>query len=120
MNAIQEEYISGMQTLGFPGMVYYKYLSMFSVKVSKDDSPSTVSFGTLTPVTLDTETASTLRSYIKQQKEWLREEQQTNKAELRRRIWWIVQKILDYKLFTEKGQCYMMYWLDKCDDQLLD
>ena len=120
MNAIQEEYETGIETLGFPGMVYYKFLSMFSVKVSKDDSPSTVSFGTLVPATLDNETASTLRSYIKQQKEWLRNEKQTNKAEMRRRIWWVVQKILDYKVFAEKGQCYIMFWLDKCDDQLLE
>jgi hypothetical protein len=120
MNAIEEEFTSGVETLGFPGMVYYKFLSMFSVKVSKDDSPSTVSFGTLVPATLDNETASTLRSYIKQQKEWLRNEKQTNKAEMRRRIWWVVQKILDYKLFPERGQCYIMFWLDKCDDQLLE
>jgi hypothetical protein len=106
MNAIEEEFTSGVETLGFPGMVYYKFLSMFSVKVSKDDSPSTVSFGTLVPATLDNETASTLRSYIKQQKEWLRNEKQTNKAEMRRRIWWVVQKILDYKLFPERGQSW--------------
>ena len=114
MNPIEEEYLSGIETLGFPGMVYYKYLSMFSVK------SNTISFGVTAPVTIDTDTASTLRSYINEQKEWLRGEKQTNKAEMRRRIWWVVQKILDYKLFTEKGQCYMMYWLDKCDDQLLD
>lgn len=120
MNAIEEEYASGIETLGFPGMVYYKFLSMFQVKVSKDDSPSTVSFGIVTPANIDTESASTLRSYIKQQKEWLRQEKRTNRAEMRQRIWWIVQKLLDYKLFTEKGQCYMMYWLDKCDDQLID
>lgn len=120
MNAIEDEYTSGIETLGFPGMVYFKFLSMFQVKVSKDDSPSTVSFGVVTPANLDTESAATLRSYIKQQKEWLRQEKRTNRAEMRQRIWWVVQKILDYKLFTEKGQCYMMYWLDKCDDQLLD
>lgn len=114
MNPIEEEYLSGIETLGFPGMVYYKYLSMFSVK------SNTISFGVTAPVTIDTDTASTLRTYIREQKEWLRGEKQTNKAEMRRRIWWVVQKILDYKLFTEKGQCYMMYWLDKCDDQLLD
>jgi hypothetical protein len=114
MNAIQEEYETGIETLGFPGMVYYKFLSMFSVK------SGTVSFGTLPPAEIDPETASTLRSYIKQQKEWLRNEKQTNKAEMRRRIWWVVQKILDYKVFAEKGQCYIMFWLDKCDDQLLE
>jgi hypothetical protein len=120
MNAIQEEYLSGIDMLGFPGMVYFKFLSMFSVRVSKDESPSTISFGVTAPATLDQETASLLRSYIKEQKEWLRQEKRTNRTEMRQRIWWIVQKILDYKLFTEKGQCYMMYWLDKCDDQLID
>ena len=120
MNAIEEEYTSGIEALGFPGMVYYKFLSMFQVKVSKDETPSTVSFGVLTPSTISQEEASTLRSYIKLQKEWLRAEKRTNKAEMRQRIWWVVQKVLDYKLFKEREQCYMMYWLDKCDDQLLD
>lgn len=114
MNAIEEEYTSGIETLGFPGMVYYKFLSMFQVKAG------TISFGVVAPVEIDPEIASTLRSYIKQQKEWLRQEKRTNRAEMRQRIWWVVQKVLDYKLFNEKGQCYMMYWLDKCDDQLLD
>lgn len=114
MNPIEEEYTSGIESLGFPGMVYYKFLSMFQVK------GGTIAFGVLTPAEIDPEVASTLRSYIKLQKEWLRAEKRTNRAEMRQRIWWVVQKVLDYKLFKEREQCYMMYWLDKCDDQLLD
>lgn len=111
-NDIDLEYESGLERLGFPGMVYFKFLSMFRVK------DTSVSFGVLTDGEVSPAVVESLRTYFKQQKEWVRETPRPAK-EIRQRLWWVVQKILDFKVFTEYGHRYLMFWHDSCDDQLL-
>jgi hypothetical protein len=112
MNDFQAEYEMGLEMLGFPGMVYFKFLSMFRVK------DGSVSFGLHTDTQVDSAVAETFRSYLKQQKEWVKAGSRS-RQEVRQRLWWTVQKVLDAKVFSEHGQRYLMFWHDSCDDQLL-
>jgi hypothetical protein len=111
-NDIEEEYTSGLELLGFHGMVYYKFLSMFRVK------DGVITFGAMTDAVGKPENVGAFYTYLKQQKEWIKSEKHS-RQEIRQRLWWVVQKVLDLKLFNEYGHRYIMFWHDSCDDQLM-
>ena len=54
-----------------------------------------------------------LKSYLKQQKTWLRKEQTQIKAsECRRRMWFFVQKLLEFGAFTRGERREIILWMD--------
>ena len=115
MNDIEAEYETGLEMLGFPGMVFFKFLSTFSVRLS--DPTCKVFFGAMS-ADVSHGRAETFRAYLKQQREWIRSGRRETK-EIRQRMWWIVQKVIDLEMFNEYGHRYIMFWHDSCDDQLV-
>ena len=107
------EYDEGLATLSFPAMVYYKFLSTFHV----DDT--TLSFGVV-KTSVPPDVSAEFRSYLKGQKRWVRDTKRPPRQEIRQRMWWIVQKIVDAKVFTESQQKYIMCWQESCDSQMFD
>ena len=112
------EYEEGIDALGVAGSIYYKYLSLFSVKL-REGEDCIVRFGSLYTNT-SLRNAEDLKSYLKEQKEWVRETRGKFPNEMRMRLWWVVQKCLDLGLFTPSEQKFLILWLDGCNEQIRD
>jgi hypothetical protein len=111
-SVIHQEYEEGFDTLGPAGAVFFKFFSLFS---AKDD---TVKFGrNIADDEVEPKAVAEIRAYLKQQKEWVREERRLP-VEMSRRMWWIVEKIIEYGVFTSSDQKHIMIWLDICLDRI--
>jgi len=108
---LQQEYDEIIDALGGPGAGFYKFFSAFSAK------GTSIKFGPrVTSVSLDEEIVSEFRSYIKTQKEWVRETRRPTK-EMEQRMWWMVCKLLEHDVFSTYDHQYVMKWYSICSDQ---
>ncbi len=111
--AIHQEYEEGFDTLGTSGVVFYKFFSLFSAR------EDTVKFSRrIVDDDVDTDVVAEFRAYIKEQKEWVREKRQSPQ-EMKQRMWWIVEKIIENGIFSPGEQKHAMFWLDICLDQIV-
>ena len=108
---MNDEYHEGMQELGEAGMVFYKFFSLFGVR--KDGS---VRFGPkIIEEEPEEEHATEFRNYLKEQREWIRQlGKKADVKELQRRMWWVVEKMIEFGFFTGGEQKTVMIWLDIC------
>lgn len=118
MSNFRLEYEEGVDALGIAGTIYFKFLSLFSVKIRGEDE-CIVKFGSLFTNT-SLRNAEDLKSFLKEQKEWVRETRGKFPTEMRMRLWWVVQKCLDLGLFTASEQKFIILWLDGCNEQIRD
>jgi hypothetical protein len=90
---------------------------MFSVKVREEDA--LIKFGPLlTCTTTRIEDAERIRAYLKEQKEWIRQQGTTaTSRDMLSRMWWTLQKMVDYGFWSIQDQRYIVYWHDTCADQ---
>ena len=119
-STIHQEYEEGFGTLGDIGTVFYKFFSLFSAKLFAERVE--VRFG---PSIMDDELprdiVQTFREYLKEQKEWIREQGKTvKKKEAIRRMWWVVEKMIEFGIFTSSDQKTVMIWLDICLDRVTE
>ena len=108
---MNDEYREGLQELGEAGMVFYKFFSLFGVR--KDGS---VRFGPkIIEDDAEEEHSSEFRNYLKEQREWIRQlGKKADIKELQRRMWWVVEKMIEFGFFTNAEQKTVMIWLDIC------
>ena len=108
---MNDEYREGMQELGEAGMVFYKFFSLFGVR--KDGS---VRFGpNIVEEDVVEEQSIVFRNYLKEQREWIRQlGKKADIKELQRRMWWVVEKMMEFGFFTNAEQKTVMIWLDIC------
>ena len=118
MSSFQLEYEEGHDTLTDAGVVFFKFFSLMSVKIHSDDE-ITVRFGrNIVDDTVSLDTAQKLKAFIKEQKEWIRVQgKRASVLEVKRRLWWLVEKIIELGVFTTAEQKHVMIWLDICLDQ---
>jgi hypothetical protein len=114
---IHEEYEEGLESLGHVGTIFYKFYGMFSAKVNGDDC--IVKFGRHTiDTSISVDIVRKIREYVREQREWIMEQaHDVHPAEARRRMWWIVEKIIEYDIFSSSQQKTIMIWLDICLEQ---
>ena len=117
MSELTQEYAEGFDALGHRGLVFYKFMSMISVKIREEDA--LLKFGpNLTCTYFNVENAERLRAYLKEQKEWIRTEGRDAPArEMIARMWWVLQKMVDYGMWSIQDQKYIVYWYDTCTEQ---
>ena len=110
---LQQEYDEIIDALGGPGAGFYKFFSAFSAK------GTSIKFGgKVSAVVLDEDVVSEFRSYIKAQKEWIREERRPRK-EMEQRMWWLLCKLMDYDVFSARDHQYAVSWYQVCSDQFV-
>jgi hypothetical protein len=108
---LQQEYDEIIDALGGPGAAFYKFFAAFSAK------GTVIKFGgRISAVGLEEETVDEFRSFIKTQKEWVREARRPPK-EMEQRMWWMVCKLFDYNVFSIPDHKYVMSWYSICSDQ---
>lgn len=116
---MNDEYQEGLQTLGEAGMVYYKFLNLFRVTIKEEELAIRFGHSCLDTEDLRREELTLFRQYLKEQKEWIRTvAREVSRAELQCRMWWIVEKVLEYGFFTSSDQKTLMLWLDICLSRL--
>lgn len=118
MSDFHQEYQEGFDTLGDVSTIFYKFFSALSVKIRGQEVE--IRFGRgIVDEDVPLQTAEKFREYLKEQREWIREQgKDANPKELKRRLWWVVTKIIDLGIFTNSEQKSVMIWLDICLDMI--
>lgn len=117
MSELHQEYAEGLDALGPRGLVFYKFFSMVSVKIREEEA--LLKFGpNLTCTYPNVENAERLRIYVKEQKEWIRVQgRNATSRDMISRMWWLLQKMIDYGMWSIQDQKYIVYWYDTCTEQ---
>jgi hypothetical protein len=115
MTDLQAEYKDFFEGLGDAGAYTYKFFELFRVNLgngeglvkglhwSKDTSDETLTDDQL----------KELKTYLKQAKSWIRKEQkQVSATECRRKMWFFLQKLLEYGAFTRGERREIILWMD--------
>ena len=110
--SLQEEYDDFFGGLGVIGTGFYKFINSFSIEIN--EGAATIFFGkSAEDSELDVAFASRLRTWLKEQKRWVRD--MKNKAPLaicKRRMWFLVSKFIDEGIFTTGELGKIMYYMD--------
>lgn len=119
-SAIHQEYQEGFDALGDIGTVFYKFFSLFSAKLYSDRAE--IRFGpNIVDEELPRDVVQKFREYLKEQKEWIREQgKKASKKEAIRRLWWVVEKMIEFGIFSSSEQKTVMIWLDICLDRVTE
>lgn len=109
---LQDEYDDFFNGLGPIGAGFYKFINSFRIEIEGDNA--TIYFGkSAEDDELDAEFAARLRTWLKDQKRWIRSEQK--KAPLhvcKRRMWFLLSKLIDEGIFTSAELGKIMYFMD--------
>lgn len=99
-SAIHQEFEEGLQALGPSRMRYYKILSLFSFENGKE-----IHFGDgLASFCDNREHYDQIKEYIKEQKKWVRTEEDADKYNLGLRLWWLQIKLVEFGIFGPSEQ----------------
>lgn len=117
---LQAEYKDFFEGLGQVGTHTYKFFDLFRVNLGtgEDDQGNKLVKGLhwskdASDETLTDEQLKELKSYLKQQKSWVRKEQtKISASECRRRMLFFVQKLLELGAFTRGERREIMFWMD--------
>ena len=113
MTTIHQEYEETFDTLGGKGTVFYKFFSLLSAK------GNTIRFGRrIVDDDVEPYVVDEFRAYLKEQREWIRMQIQPT-VEMRQRMWWVVEKLIEHGVFSSSEQKNVMIWLDLCLDQIV-
>jgi hypothetical protein len=67
----------------------------------------------------DLNNAERLRTYVREQKEWIRTVgHNAIPREMISRMWWLLQKMIDFGMWSIQDQKYIVYWYDTCTEQI--
>lgn len=109
MTTLQQEYEEGIQALGEHRMKFYKCLSLFGFENGNE-----FHFGeNMVCCIHDRDKYEQLKDYIKEQKKWVRANN-ASPSELRLRLWWVCQKLLEFADFTSAEFRTIIQWIDFC------
>ena len=117
---LQAEYKDFFEGLGDVGTYTYKFFDLFKVNLGngEDEKGNKLVKGLhwskdTSDEELTDEQLKELKTYLKQVKSWIRKEQTKLKAsECRRKMWFFLQKLLEYGAFTRGERREMILWMD--------
>jgi hypothetical protein len=117
---LQAEYKEFFDELGQAATYTYKFFELFKVNLGngEDTDGNKLVKGLhwskdCSDEELTDEQLRELKSYLKQVKTWIRKEKKQVKAsECRRRMWFFLQKLLEFGAFTRGERREMIVWMD--------
>lgn len=113
----EAEYKDFFDGLGDHGTAFYKFFDLFRVNLgdSKEDG-MTKGFHyakQASDASLSDEQLRIIKTYLKQQKSWIRKEQKNaDRAECRRRLWFFCQKLIELGAFDRTTRRDINTWMD--------
>lgn len=117
---LQAEYKEFFDELGQAATYTYKFFELFKVNLGngEDTDGNKLVKGLhwskdCSEEELTDEQLRELKSYLKQVKTWIRKEKKQAKvSECRRRMWFFLQKLLEFGAFTRGERREMIVWMD--------
>jgi hypothetical protein len=117
---LQAEYKEFFESLGDAATYTYKFFDLFRVNLGngEDDKGNKLVKGIhwskdCSDEELTDEQLKELKSYLKHVKSWIRKEQKAAKPkECRRKMWFFLQKLLEFGAFTRGERREMILWMD--------
>lgn len=117
---LQAEYKDFFEGLGDAGTHTYKFFDLFRVNLGngEDEHGNKLVKGLhwskdASEDTLSDDQLKELKTYLKQQKSWIRKEQRKiSVSECRRRMLFFLQKLLELGAFTRGERREMILWMD--------
>lgn len=109
---LQDEYEDFFGGLGLVGTCFYKFINMFRIEI--DEDKGTIFFGkSAEDDDLDVEFAAKLRTWLKDQKRWIRDvKHKASAAICKRRMWFLLSKFIDEGIFATHELGKIMYYMD--------
>jgi hypothetical protein len=116
----QAEYKEFFESLGDAAAYTYKFFDLFKVNLGngEDNEGNKLVKGIhwskdASDEELSDEQLRELKAYLKQIKSWIRKEQKACKAkECRRKMWFFMQKLLEFGAFTRGERREIILWMD--------
>jgi hypothetical protein len=117
---LQAEYTDFFEGLGSVGTYTYKFFDLFKVNLGngEDEKGNKLVKGLhwgkdCSEEELSDEQLKEFKTYLKQMKSWLRKEMKLVKAnDCRKKMWFFVQKLLEYGAFTRGERREIILWMD--------
>ena len=117
---LDAEYKDFFEGLGCAATYTYKFFDLFKVNLGngEDDKGNKLVKGLhwskdASDDGLTDEQLKEIKTYLKQVKSWLRKEQQNVKAsDCRRKMWFFIQKLLEFGAFSRSERREMILWMD--------
>ncbi len=117
---LQAEYKEFFDELGQAATYTYKFFDLFRVNLGhgEDDKGNKLVKGIhwskdCSEEELTDEQLKELKSYLKQVKSWIRKEKKDVKvSECRRKMWFFLQKLLEFGAFRRGERREMILWMD--------
>lgn len=117
---LQAEYKDFFEGLGPAATYTYKFFDLFKVNLGNgvDNDGNTLVKGLhwskdASEEELSDDQLKELKTYLKQVKSWIRKEQKEVKpSECRRKMWFFLQKLLEFGAFTRGERREMILWMD--------
>ena len=117
---LDAEYKDFFEGLGDAATYTYKFFDLFKVNLGngEDDKGNKLLKGLhwgkdASDDGITDEQLKELKTYLKQVKSWLRKEQKRVKAsDCRRKMWFFVQKLLEFGAFSRSERIEMILWMD--------
>ncbi len=117
---LQAEYKDFFEGLGDVGTYTYKFFDLFKVNLGngEDEKGNKLVKGLhwskdASDEELSDDQLKELKTYLKQVKSWIRKEQTKLKvSECRRKMWFFLQKLLEFGAFTRGERREMILWMD--------
>ena len=124
--SFQDEYASFFDGLGAANTIYYKFFKLFSIQdqVSMPvdlamNVSKTLRFSQWTLLTFNEEDPDVWHSFIKDQKKIATSKSIQEPLELRRRLWFFVQKLHEARdTLSLPAMKHVIYWMDIAMEQL--
>jgi hypothetical protein len=119
---LQAEYDDFINSLGDHGAATFKFFELFRICLGDDPRPPKGESGQTrglhygkqaSDASLSDEELKSLKTFLKTQRSWLRKEQKNaDKGECRRRMWFWVQKLIEFGAFDRPTRRDITYWMD--------
>lgn len=114
------EYKEFFETLGECATFTYKFFDLFRVNMGNGEGENGeklvkgIHFGKdVSDDELTDEQLKELKTYLKTQKSWIRKEKNAVKhSECRRRMWFFVQKLIEFGAFSRTERRDIITWMD--------
>ena len=120
-----EEYEVIFEELGEHGAAFWKFFDLF--KVILDDSGEEglqkgVYYAKDAVWTFATDDQlKQLRSYLKEQRKWIKKMGKTaSPTECRRRLWFWCSRLKEWRIFDMKTRHDINYWFDTCEERIME
>jgi hypothetical protein len=116
---MNQEYLEGLEALGDHGMVFYTFLRLFRVRIKGEELSIRFGHNCVDEEDLNAGELQQFKTYLQDQRDWIRGVgKQADPRELQRRMWWVVEKMIEFGFFTSSDQRTVMIWLDICLNRL--